>query len=88
MDRKNAGIEYDRDAFVHSDEQMSGGNPSARGILVLLASIAAIIALAFLGYKIVSQADSAGSGSESRVLSQLDQRLATIEQRIEQLAVQ
>ena len=85
MDRKNAGIEYDRDAFVHSEDQMSGGNPSARGILVLLASIAAIIALAFLGYKIVSQADSVGSGSESRVLSQLDQRLATIEQRIEQL---
>ncbi|HSY58284.1 MAG TPA: hypothetical protein VK795_01925 [Terriglobales bacterium] len=85
MDRKNAGIEYDRDAFVHSEDQMSGGNPSARGILVLLASIAAIIALAFLGYKIVSQADSVGSGGDSRVLSQLDQRLATIEQRIEQL---
>jgi hypothetical protein len=85
MDRKNAGIEYDREAFVHTEDRMSGGNPSVRGILVLLATIVAIAAIAFLGYKLATQNDSVGSGSESRVLGQLDQRLATIEQRLEQL---
>ncbi len=85
MDRKNAGIEYDREAFAHSEERMSGGNPSTRGIFILLASILVITALAVLGYKIVSQSDAGGSNGESRVLSQVDQRLSAIEQRMEQL---
>lgn len=85
MDRKNAGIEYDREAFIPAAEHMSDGNPSMRGILVLLASIAAIAALAFLGYKIVTQSDANGSVADSRVLGQLDQRLSGIEQRLEQL---
>lgn len=82
MDRKNAGIEYDREAFIPAADRMSDGNPSLRGILVLLASIAAIAALAFLGYKIVGQSDASGSSADSRVLGQLDQRLAGIEQRL------
>ena len=85
MDRKNAGIEYDREAFIPAADAMSDGNPSLRGVLVLLASIAAIAALAFLGYKIVAQSDASGSVADSRVLSQLDQRLSGIEQRIEQI---
>lgn len=85
MDRKNAGIEYDREAFMPAADAMSDGNPSLRGVLVLLASIAAIVALAFLGYKIVAQSDAGGSVGDSRVLSQLDQRLSGIEQRLEQL---
>ena len=82
MDRKNAGIDYDREAFIPAADRMSDGNPSLRGILVLLASIAAIVALAFLGYKIVGQSDASGSSADSRVLGQLDQRLAGIEQRL------
>lgn len=85
MDRKNAGIEYDREAFIPAADAMSDGNPSLRGVLVLLASIAAIAALAFLGYKIVAQSDASGSFADSRVLSQLDQRLSGIEQRLEQI---
>jgi hypothetical protein len=85
MDRKNAGIEYDREAFIPAADAMSDGNPSFRGVLVLLASIAAIVALAFLGYKIVAQSDVSGSVGDSRVLNQLDQRLSGIEQRLEQL---
>src|SRR5580700_2566381 len=85
MDRKNAGIEYDREAFIPASDRLSDGNPSLRGVLVLVASIAAIIALAFLGYKIVAQSDGGGSPSDSRVLGQLDQRLSGIEQRLEQL---
>ena len=85
MDRKNAGIEYDRDAFIPAADAMSDGNPSLRGVLVLVASIAAIAALAFLGYKIVGQSDASGWSSDSRVLNRLDQRLSGIEQRLEQL---
>ena len=86
MDRKNAGIEYDREAFIPAADRLSDSNPSLRGVLVLVASIAAIIALAFLGYKIVAQSDvGGGSPSDSRVLGQLDQRLSGIEQRLEQL---
>jgi hypothetical protein len=86
MDRKNAGIEYDREAFIPAADRLSDSNPSLRGVLVLVASIAAIIALAFLGYKIVAQSDvGAGSPSDSRVLGQLDQRLSGIEQRLGQL---
>ncbi len=86
MDRKNAGIEYDREAFIPAADRLSDSNPSLRGVLVLVASIAAIIALAFLGYKIVAQSDvGGGSASDSRVLGQLDQRLSGIEQRLEQL---
>jgi len=86
MDRKNAGIEYDREAFIPAADRLSDSNPSLRGVLVLVASIAAIIALAFLGYKIVAQSDvGGGSPSGSRMLGQLDQRLSGIEQRLEQL---
>jgi hypothetical protein len=86
MDRKNAGIEYDREAFIPAADRLSDSNPSLRGVLVLVASIAAIIALAFLGYKIVAQSDvGGGSPSDSRILGQLDQRLSGIEQRLEQL---
>lgn len=86
MDRKNAGIEYDREAFIPAADRLSDSNPSLRGVLVLVASIAAIIALAFLGYKIVAQSDvGGGSPSDSRVLGQLDQRLSGIEQRLGQL---
>jgi hypothetical protein len=85
MDRKNAGIEYDREAFIPAADRLSDSNPTLRGVLVLVASIAAIIALAFLGYKIVAQSDGGGSPSDSRVLGQLDQRLSGIEQRLEQL---
>jgi hypothetical protein len=86
MDRKNAGIEYDREAFIPAADRLSDSNPSLRGVLVLVASIAAIIALAFLGYKIVAQSDvGGGSPSDSRMLGQLDQRLSGIEQRLEQL---
>jgi hypothetical protein len=86
MDRKNAGIEYDREAYIPAADRLSDSNPSLRGVLVLVASIAAIIALAFLGYKIVAQSDvGGGSPSDSRMLGQLDQRLSGIEQRLEQL---
>ncbi len=86
MDRKNAGIEYDREVFAPSADRLAAdGNPSMRGVFILLASIFAIVALGLLGYKIVTQSDLAGSSGDSRVLAQVDQRLSTIEQRIEQL---
>jgi len=85
MDRKNAGIDYDRDAFMPATDATSDGSPSLRGVLVLVASIAAIAALAFLGYKIVAQSDSSSWTGDSRVLSRLDQRLSGIEERLNQL---
>jgi hypothetical protein len=84
MDRKNAGIEYDREVFAPSD-RAADGSPSLRGVFILLGSIFAIVALGLLGYKIVSQSDIAGSSGDSRLIAQVDQRLSTIEQRIEQL---
>jgi len=85
MDRKNAGIEYDRDAFAPSADRLAEGNPSLRGVFILLGSIIAIVALGLLGYKIVTQSDIAGSSGDSRVLARVDQRLSGIEQRMEQL---
>ena len=85
MTDKNAGIEYDREVFAPSADSSSSGNPSLRGIFILFASLVAIVALGFLGYKIIAQGEISGSIGDSRLLGQLDQRLSTIEQRLEQL---
>ena len=82
MTEKNAGIEYDREVFAPSAAPASSGNPSLRGIFILFASIVAIVALGFLGYKIIAQSEISSSGADSRVLAQ---RLSAIEQRLEQV---
>jgi hypothetical protein len=85
MTEKNAGIDYDREVFAPSADPASSGNPSLRGIFILFASIVAIVALGFLGYKIIAQSEISGSGADSRILAQVDQRLSAIEQRLEQV---
>ena len=68
MDRKSAGVDFDRDAFVTPPHQAP--RPEARwpGMLLLLVAVAA---LGLLAYKFLIQNAVEDSGSDSRTLAQI-----------------
>jgi|SRR5215470_10598063 len=77
-----AGVDFNREAFVPTAER---GQPPARmlGGLVLLVVITLIV---FLGYKLFSGASqSAPASVESSTLEGVQQQLAKIEKRLDQL---
>lgn len=80
MSDKSSGIDFDRQAFL--PPQRSAERASGLPIIVILV---AIVALVFLGYKMLPmlQRDSAGSGDPA--VGDIDRRLASIEERLEKL---
>lgn len=82
MDRKSTGIDFDRQSFVNRAAESSPSGLRFSGVLLLLVAIAA---LGLLGYKFLIQSAVDDPGAERRTLVQMDQRLAGIEQRLEQL---
>jgi hypothetical protein len=82
MDRKSTGIDFDRQSFVNRAAESSPSGLHFSGVLLLLVAIAA---LGFLGYKFLIQSAVDDPGGERRTLVQMDQRMAGIEQRLEQL---
>ena len=82
MDRKSTGIDFDRQSFVNRAAESSPSGSRFSGVLLLLVAVAA---LAFLGYKFLIQSAVDDPGAERRTLTQMDQRMAGIEQRLEQL---
>lgn len=82
MDRKSTGIDFDRQSFVNRAAEPSPSGSRFSGVLLLLVAVAA---LGFLGYKFLIQSAVDDPGAERRTLVQMDQRMAGIEQRLEQL---
>ena len=82
MDRKSEGIEFNRDAFVSGPPKQA--NTAPRLVMGLLLVIS-VVALGLIAYKVLIQNSESASGTDPRVIAQLDQRLSMIEDRIDQL---
>jgi hypothetical protein len=82
MDRKSTGIDFDRQAFVTPVEQASPSGSRFPGVLLLLVAIAG---LGFLGYKFLIENAVDDPGANRRTLAQIEQRMAGVEERLEQI---
>jgi len=83
MDRKSEGIEFNREAFATNTPKEASTGP--RLILGLLL-VVSIVALGLIAYKVLIQgAGSSGGTIDARVVAQLDERLSTIEDRLDQM---
>jgi hypothetical protein len=82
MDRKSTGIEFDRQAFVTPSESSSATSSPFTGVLLLLVAIAA---LCLLGYKFLIRTAVDDPDSTRRTLARIDQRMAGMEERLEQI---
>lgn len=77
-----AGIDFDRQVFVAPAEQPAPQQPRALGLVILAI---AVIGIAFIGYKLLSYAGESGVSAESNSLQQIQQQLADIKERMDQL---
>jgi hypothetical protein len=83
MDRKSEGIEFNREAFTSNTPKEASTGP--RLILGLLL-VVSVVALGLIAYKVLIQSAGSGGGTtDARVVAQLDQRLSTIEDRLDQM---
>jgi cell division protein FtsB len=85
MDHKSTGIEYDREMFVPSGQQTTSAGPSVMGILLFVLGVAGVAALAFIGYRVMTQGGGAVSATDNRALLQVQQHLSQIDDRLDQL---
>ena len=77
-----AGIDFDRQVFVAPTEQPAPQQPRALGLVILAI---AIIGIAFIGYKLLSYAGESGASADSNSLQQIQQELADMKDRIDQM---
>jgi hypothetical protein len=82
MDRKSTGIDFDRQAFVTPAERASPSGSRFPGVLLLLVAIAG---LGLLGYRFLIQSAVDEPVTDRRTLVQIEQRMAGIEERLEQM---
>jgi hypothetical protein len=77
-----AGIDFDRQVFVAPTEQPVPQQPRALGLVILAI---AVIGIAFIGYKLLSYAGEGGASAESNSLQQMQQQLADMKERMDQM---
>jgi hypothetical protein len=77
-----AGIDFDRQAFVPAAERAP--RPTSR-VLAPLILVIAVAALGVVGFKLLSEYSRSAPGSDSQGLEQIQQQLAGMEKRIDQL---
>jgi hypothetical protein len=77
-----SGIDFDRQVFVAPTEQPAPQQPRALGLIILAV---AVIGIAFIGYKLLSYAGDSGASAESNSLQQIQQQLADIKERMDQM---
>jgi cell division septum initiation protein DivIVA len=77
-----SGIDFDRQVFVAPAEQPAPQQPRALGLIILAI---AVIGIAFIGYKLLSYAGEGGATAESNNLQQIQQQLADIRERMDQM---
>jgi len=79
---KSSGIGFDRQAFATSGEQAPRPASPLTGIALILV---AVIAIGFIGYKILAHVSGDTSAADSRALVQVRQQLTDIQERLEKL---
>src|SRR5271156_1625642 len=77
-----AGIDFDRQVFVPPAEQPAPQQSRALGLVILAI---AVIGIAFIGYKLLSYAGESSASAESNSLQQIQQQLADMNQRMDQM---
>lgn len=85
MDHKSTGIEYDREVFVPSGEQRATRGISLAGVLLFVVAIVVAGGLGYLGYKSVTQGETASATGSSHALLQMQQKLSETEDRLDRL---
>src|ERR1700720_753215 len=79
---KSSGIGFDRQAFATSGEQATRPPSPLTGIALILV---AVVAIGFVGYKILAHVSGDTSAADSRALLQVRQQLTDIQERLEKL---
>jgi hypothetical protein len=79
---KSSGIGFDRQAFATSGEQATRPPSPLTGIALILV---AVVAIGFVGYKILAHVSGDTSAADSRALVQVRQQLTDIQERLEKL---
>src|SRR5580693_9283940 len=77
-----SGIDFDRQVFVAPSEQPAPQQPRALGLIILAI---AVIGIVFIGYKLLSYAGDSGASAESNSLQQIQQQLADMKERMDQM---
>ena len=77
-----AGIDFDRQVFVPPAEQAAKQPSRIMGVVILAVAIAGI---GFVGYKLLSDTSLNGTSAEANNLQQIQQQLADMKERIDQL---
>ena len=78
-----AGIDFDRQVFVPPADQAPVKQPSRIiGVLILAVAISGI---GFVAYKLLSDASLNGTSAEANSLQQMQQQLADMKERVDQL---
>ena len=77
-----SGIDFDRQAFVAPTEQPAPQQPRALGLIILAI---AVIGIVFIGYKLLSYAGEGSASAESNSLQQIQQQLADMKERVDQM---
>jgi len=79
---KSSGIGFDRQAFATSAEQGPRSASPLTGIALILV---AVVAIGFVGYKILAHVSGDTNAADSRALVQVRQQLTDIQERLEKL---
>jgi uncharacterized membrane protein YdfJ with MMPL/SSD domain len=77
-----AGIDFDRQVFVAPTEQPAPQQPRVLGLVILAIAVIGII---FIGYKLLSYAGESGASADSNSLQQIQQQLADMRERMDQM---
>jgi hypothetical protein len=77
-----AGIDFDRQVFVPPAEQAVKQPSRIMGVVILAIAIAGI---GFVGYKLLSDTSLNGISAEANSLQQIQQQLADMKERVDQL---
>ena len=77
-----AGIDFDRQVFVPPAEQAAKQPSRIMGVVILAVAIAGI---GFVGYKLLSDTSLNGTSAEANSLQQIQQQLADMKERVDQL---
>jgi hypothetical protein len=76
------GIDFDREGFGPSTEETSKSTPPVAGLVILVVAIAAV---GVIGYKLLTNFAFNGDNTDGRNIEQVQQQLADIEKRIDDL---
>jgi hypothetical protein len=77
-----AGIDFNRQVFTSTGEQAP--QPASR-ILGMVLLVVALVAVGFVGYKVISASSRTEAGADSQGVEKIQQQLAEVEKRLDQL---